>query len=114
MKKYNILQIGYPTNEDWKNHNTNALQFVERGYAIVGDTDDYENVWNLCNWSCYTRHKPKNLYSELEFCNSDIVVWTDDNEYWVAESVGWKKFSTLESAKNYMLEKGEYKAWPLH
>lgn len=114
MKKYNILQMGYPTVEDWKNHNAGTIQFKERGYAMVEDNEGQEKVWDLCNWSCYADAKPENLHSELTHCNSDIVVWVEGSgEYWVAEPAGWKKFQTLEEAKRHMLAKSRYEAWPL-
>lgn len=112
-KRYNIIQMVYPSVEDWKNRNTKSLTFKERGYAEFDNPNENHNsVWDLCNWSCYTDKKPENLHSELTHCNSDIVVWVEGSkEYYVAEPCGWAKFDTLERAKVYMLTCSE--AWPM-
>lgn len=114
MKKYNILQIGYPSVEDWKSQSADNLTFKERGYAMVKDDEGPENVWGMCNWTCYTDIQPQNLHSDLTHCNADIIVWVEGSgEYWVAEDAGWEKFPTLEDAKQYLLADGCYRAWPL-
>ena len=112
--KINVWQVGFMDMKAYMLRKGDKAICKERGYVLIEDEEDWEEeVWNLLNWSCWTDKKPKNVYSSLDHCNSDVVLQVDGtNDYRRAESVGWTKYNSLEQAIN-ALKNDPHSLWPL-
>lgn len=63
------------------------------------ETDPYiiaEICWDLCNWSCWSDKKPKELKSDLSVCNSDVA-FEINKTLLMAQSIGWTEIGSIES-----------------
>ena len=59
------------------------------GYAEVDKFDTYE-IFNLCNWICWTSKKPSNLHGEIVCCDHGLLLINPETqEYWLSKSFGW-------------------------
>lgn len=59
------------------------------GYAEIREFNA-EEVWHLCNWSCWTGKKPLNLHANISTCGHGLcVVNPETQEKWLALSAGW-------------------------
>lgn len=74
-----------------------------------------EDMWDMCNNSCWwdcenymnmTNYKDKGTCKffpdYVGYCNSDIFVIDDNNDIYVAKSVGWKKVNSKDEAIDYI------------
>lgn len=84
------------------------------GY-IEMDQFDADKCWELCNWTAWTKEKPKNLHSDIGSCSHGICFTNPETkEKWMALSLGWlvgdeKKISSYaERHKNDIIWKKEY------
>lgn len=107
MVKVNIFQIGYLSLEDWKNDNSSKLACRYMGYVelIELENDWEEIVWNILNWDCYQKNKPKTLHSEMTHCNDDVIFQIEgETEYTYFKSFGVGKTNSLSDAVQEILQ----------
>ena len=48
-----------------------------------------EECFRICDWSCWSKAKPKNLHSNICMCSHGIAFQTPTTETWLALSLGW-------------------------
>jgi hypothetical protein len=75
---------------------------------------DADECWHLCNWSCWLSQKPKNLHSDLDVANSDVVFHDEiRNEYHLALRSGWHVCNSLIEVVEYCnkVQSGELSAY---
>lgn len=59
------------------------------GYIDV-ENFDAEEIWHLCNWSCWTEEKPTNLHADINVCDHGLCLINPvTEERWLAKSFGW-------------------------
>lgn len=81
--------------------------------TINSDDEDLEDIWDCCNNSCWWNGKDFRRMKDYRgkfkvdftddysgYCNSDLIVEIKGG-YMLAQSVGWKRFDTFESAVEY-------------
>lgn len=112
--KVNVWQVGFMDMKAYMLREGDKAICKERGYVMVENKENWEDdAWNLLNWSCWTDRKPKDVYSSLEYCNSDVVLQIDGTDnYRRAESIGWTTYDSLEGAVA-ALKKTPHCLWPL-
>lgn len=59
------------------------------GFAEV-DKFDADEIFHLCNWSCWTQEKPDNLHADIDYCGHGLcLVNPITQQRYLAKSVGW-------------------------
>lgn len=59
------------------------------GYIEVKKFDAQE-IFNLCNWSCWAKEKPSNLHADICYCDHGLcLINPETQERWLSKSVGW-------------------------
>ena len=83
------VQIYHYNQKVYKGKLVHDLVPTHLGYVEV-DTFNAEEIWDLCNWSCWTEEKPTNLHADICSCNHGLcLVNPETKERWLAKSVGW-------------------------
>jgi hypothetical protein len=68
----------------------------EKGY-IVSSFFDQKHCWKLCNWSVWTNKKPKNLISDIDSANYDVIFYNPwDGRFYLSLQEGWLVRDSLE------------------
>lgn len=93
--RFKVWQTGYTTCRDEVLRDTSKAVTLPKGFVIA---DSIEEAWDLLNWSCWTSKKPIEVISDMEYCNSDIILSNNFNEFWYAKPIGWGVTKTLEDA----------------
>ena len=127
MKKYKVYQLRRE-NEVIIDDNEiyDARMKVIAEYEIKSDRIDFdiisEDIWHLCNVHCWDRswHAGEGVQkddiiltptSDFDgFCNSDLVVETEDGLY-LAESFGFMKVNSLEDASYRIIARFPFISW---
>lgn len=90
---------------DMLTNKTNIMVIEPHGYLLQhGNEFSLENddVFDLLNWSHWADKKPELLFSDIDTCGSGIILNLDDtNDYYLAMSVGWKKFNSFKELYNW-------------
>lgn len=112
--KVNVWQVGFMDLKAYMLREGDKAICKERGYVMVENKKGWEEeAWNLLNWSCWTGRKPKDVYSSLDHCNSDVILQVEGTDnYRVAEPIGWTTYDSLKSAAA-AFKKDPYSLWPL-
>lgn len=116
MKKVNIWQVGFESMRDYVLRNEEKLVCRPIGYVNMVRLDESweESVWNLLNWSCWTRRKPKSVHSPLTHCNSDVILQVEGTDVFVCScAVGWESARSLDGAFAKM-KSGVHFFWPFY
>lgn len=80
------------------------------GFVLV-DNFDKEEIFHLCNWSCWSTTKPANLYANIDTCYHGLcLINPETHERWLAKSFGWLIGSEDEINK-YVLDNRHNIMW---
>ena len=84
-----------------------AIQVCYCGYLEVDNPMDTD-LWDWCNWSCWTNVKPQECeHLLLTHCNSDVSFCIEGTWY----SHKMEKFSSFEECYSEMLKPRTKKFW---
>ncbi|MBR4591153.1 MAG: hypothetical protein IKO36_10905 [Bacteroidaceae bacterium] len=102
--RVNVWKVGYTNIEDYKNNNKNNAVCKQQGYVKVNLEELWEEeVWRLLNWGAYSTKKPKNVYSDITHCNSDVIFHIKGTDEWLyAKSIGFGHATSLKDAIEQM------------
>jgi hypothetical protein len=117
--KVNVWQVGYATVKDWENQNPSRIEYVERGYVLIDEQEDWEEeVWHLLNWGCWNYNEdgsttmPENVHVTIDHCNSDVILLMENTKvYKYAKSIGFGDATSLDEAVTQV--KKVRHLWPL-
>ena len=57
---------------------------------IEVETFNQEEIFNICNWSCWTNEKPINLYSNIQSCGHGLMlIHPVTKKRYLSKSIGW-------------------------
>ena len=119
--KVNVWQVGYLSMVAYIHRDEEAIVCKERGYVELEEQDLWEEeVWHLLNWGCWNYNKegktvkPAEVHSQLDHCNSDIILQIEGtNSFKAAQSVGFKEYDSLNEAIASYKEGGFFNVGPL-
>ncbi|MFK3936644.1 hypothetical protein ACI2JA_03890 [Alkalihalobacillus sp. NPDC078783] len=94
------IPFGYQTNKVLRSNT--LLTFKDRG-SIEVDRFSCDELFHLCNWSCWTSEKPRNINSDIEVANSDVIFHDPVNDvYHLALPFGWEVRKTKSELADYL------------
>lgn len=78
------------------------LHISPEGYLIVDEFDENE-AWHLCNWCFHMDEKPKELFSDIDHANDDIIFHNlEEGKFYIALYRGWRVENTFEGVTEYL------------
>lgn len=76
----------------------------EEGYLEV-EKFNRDECWHICNWCFHSETKPKELHSDIDHANADIIFHNlETGEYHLALPKGWQVENSLEDLKQYLID----------
>lgn len=127
MKKFKVYQLRRENEviNDYKEIYDARMKVIAE-YEISSDKNDpiiiSEDIWHLCNVHCWDSSWHDGEWVQKDditltptsdfdgFCNSDIVVETEDGLY-LAESFGFMKVNSLEDASYRIIARFPFISW---
>ena len=58
-----------------------SINIVPHGYVEIEEFDA-EKVFDLCNWSCWTKEKPSCVHSDIDWIGHGLIVVDERKDKW--------------------------------